>query len=40
MLLEYCILLLTSMDEIHGIVGSKLENMTVKSGYMGENAQL
>ena len=28
------------MDEIHGIVGSKLENMTVKSGYTGKNAQL
>lgn len=24
------------MDKINGIVGSKLENVTVKSGYMGE----
>jgi hypothetical protein len=28
------------MDEIHGIVESKLEKVTVKSGYMGKSAQL
>ena len=28
------------MDEIHGIVESKLEKVTVKLGYMGKSAQL
>jgi len=28
------------MDEIHGIVESKLEKVTVKSEYMGKSAQL
>lgn len=28
--------MVTSMDEIHGIVESKLEKVTVKSGYMGK----
>lgn len=28
--------MLTSMDEIHGIVEPKLEKVTVKSGYMGK----
>ena len=28
--------MLTSMDEIHGIVESKLEKVTVKLGYMGK----
>ena len=32
--------MLTSMDEIHGIVESKLEKVTVKLGYMGKSAQL
>lgn len=32
--------MLTLMDEIHGIVESKLEKVTVKLGYMGKIAQL
>lgn len=39
-LIGYRILLLTSMDEIHGIVELKLEKVTVKLGYMGKSAQL